>query len=398
MAEIDKKIVLTGLACIHPMGKDLRTCSNNLHLDSSAVSAEAWSEQCFGEHPIGRIPDEYFGQNLKSTEKRSFDRITMVVCDTVGQCVADAGLSGQPDKLAETGIISGSGFGCLETQDRLIQVLEEKGPAYFDPLEFPCTSHNFPISAAAIKFGLKGPITSMVAAMSAGLNALVYSAYQIMKGQTQRMIVVAFDEITQLQYAYLKEQNYLDCATCCDPYQMPKPVYPSESCVAWMLESVQSARQRHARIYAQLGNWRITAGKYRQIDVNAMRRGIKAAMPQGASQSSENMVFVTNGSGFQPDDEAENTALATLADAGVDFHQQIRMKPLIGNCLGAASLMEGALLLYHRHPPQDLPEILSPEAYLFNSFGMGGNLISLSMQYVPFAGQPKADQPHGSVL
>ncbi len=385
MSSFEQKIVVTGLACIHPMGKSITSCIDYLERAPLENASCSWKDHCFGEHAVGRLADDEFDKNLTSMEKRSFDRITKVVCDTVGRCIEDAQLEGQADMLAATGIISGSAFGCLESQDRLLKVLHEKGPSYLDPVEFPLTSHNFPISAASIKYGLKGPITAMIASMSAGLNALVYSAVQILKGQSPRMMVVAFDEINELQHAYLNEKKYLDCANQVGPVHTHKPIYPSESCVAWMLELEKSARQRKARIYGRLGNWHIAAGNFNPADTVHLQRGIAAVMANGASERSQEVIFVANGSGIAQDDEAENQALANLAEAGITFHSQIRLKPSIGNCLGAASLMEGALLLHqqhHRDRCKGVSAAVASPAFLLNSFGMGGNLISLTAQSV----------------
>ncbi|MGD9210173.1 MAG: beta-ketoacyl synthase N-terminal-like domain-containing protein [Desulfobacteraceae bacterium] len=382
MTPIEPKIVLTGLACMHPIGKNLAACSDFLRGDASNKK-ESWYNLDYGEFPIGRIPNDYYGHNLTPMEMRSYDRISMVVCDTVGMCISNAGLSDQPDLLTTTGIMSGSGFGCLESQDHLRMVLKEKGPAYFDPVAFPWTSHNFPISAAAIKFGLKGPITAMITSMSAGLNAVIYSAYQILKGQTERMIAVAFDEINALQYAYLKEKKYLECTTYDPKDHSAKAVYPTESCVAWMLESEQSARQRQARIYGRLCQWHLSAGQWAKTNNNSLGQGIMSVIPYGDSSKPANIKFVTHGSGFQPEDDAENQAVKQLAEIGMIFQDYIQLKPIIGNCLGAAALIEGALLLNDPAPIEPCPPFSLDDVsrcYLLNSFGMGANQIALTIQ------------------
>ena len=383
MTLIDSKVLITGLACMHPIGKDLLICSEFLRQYTSNRNKGDWYNNDFGEPPIGRIPDDYFGHKLTPTETRSLNRISRIVSDTVAMCLSNACIDNQPDLLATTGIISGSAFGCLESQDHLRMVLNEKGPAYFDPVEFPWTSHNFPISAAAIKFGLKGPITAMIASMSAGLNAIIYSAFQIIKGQAQRMIVVAFDEINELQYAYLKEKNYLDCVTQADKNHSADAVYLAESCVAWMLESEQAAKQRKAPIYGQLDKWHLSFSGFSGTDSDSLYQGIMEVISKMESTHSENIKFVTNGSGYSQDDHTENLMLKKLEQQGFLFQDYIRLKPIIGNCLGAASLFEGALLLEDEYFKNANPKVAVTkpcQSYLFNSFGMGGNQIALTIQ------------------
>lgn len=377
----DQKVIVTGLACIHPIGKSLQECCNYLERSSDNSSPPLqWYNHCFGKIPIGRIPDNCLSDDFTPMEIRSFDRISKVVSDTVGMCICSAKINHNSDLLAKTGIISGSAFGCLESQDRLRMVLHEKGPGYFDPVAFPWTSHNFPISAAAIKFGLKGPITAMIASMSAGLNAVIYSAYQIIKGQTDRMIVVAFDEINELQYAFLKERNYIDGTLQEGMNSQTEKIYLSESCVAWMLESAESAIKRKAPHYGTLDTWHLSASRFSGIDSDTLCHGVLEVVSKSSCPGSENIKFVTNGSGNPLDDHAENRALTQLAQKGVSFQNRIRLKPIIGNCLGAASLFEGALLLnneYLVNSSAQINNIKSTLYYLLHSFGMGGNTIAM---------------------
>lgn len=381
MSLLRKPVLITGLACVHPLGHGLHSCNDRLHQIPSDDPSVSWYDNCFGAPPIGRLASGHFGLELTPIEIRSFDRITMAVCATIQQCLEDAGISSLPNLLSETGVISGSAFGCLESQDRLRKVLTEKGPAYFDPLQFPLTSHNFPISAASIKFGLKGPITAMISSMSSGLNALIYCAYQIMKGRAQRMIAIAFDEITDLQYTFLKEKKRLKGTAHNHSAYSSKPVYSSECCVAWMLESAESVKQRNGKVYAFLEDWYIHAGRFEYIDEDALYTVIR----RGLDSKKDNEVYrdisyVANGSGLQHEDDVENRVLVNLSNEGIQFRECIRLKPDIGHCLGSSGLIEGALLLKQYYVNQLKKRMCingSAPLFLLNSFGMGSNLISV---------------------
>ncbi|MBL8563433.1 MAG: hypothetical protein JNN06_14235 [Gemmobacter sp.] len=112
----------------------------------------------------------------------------------IGQLAADAGLA--PGDLAgpATGLVSGSRYGCSLVAD-MHRRLRDLGPRGIDAVGFAQATHNFPVSACAIDYGIQGPGIALVSSLAAGMEALTCGRDWLREGRCDRVIVAAFEDL-----------------------------------------------------------------------------------------------------------------------------------------------------------------------------------------------------------
>lgn len=382
-----ERAVITGMGCISPIGKNLKDCSRNMAEIISKNNLRQYTSDYFGQYPVGVIPDRYFDEMLDEREKMKYDRISLLVSCVAGHCIESAGLTKNAAELAETGIISGSGFGCMGSTNDFIKTLYTQGPALLDPMKFPLTSHNYPVSISAIRYGLKGPVTSIIASIGSSMNALLFANYLLLKGQAKRIIVLGFDEITPIVYALLANMGYLPNGNgagerSVEAINGQRATVPFEGCSGVVLEKMGAAKERGAHIYGEIAGWNAGFGSSQNLDKRILK-----SVKQTVQMAGESVIDITllNRSGIPGDDEAEASALAAARAEGYDFGSHWALKPYTGNYLGASGLTEMVLALKMIDNNITVPiysdKTQSSEngnrALLINNFGLRGNIVSL---------------------
>lgn len=391
---VQKRTVLSGIGCLSPMGENPNACSANMIAASLKGGLGPYLSYDFGESPVGLIPDVYFDERLDEREKMKYDRVSLMVSCVVGQCLRSAGLTQDAAELADTGIITGSGFGCMGSTNEYIRTLYKEGPALLDPMKFPLTSHNYPASISAIRYGLKGPITSIVASTGSSFNALLFANYLLKKGQAKRIIVVGFEEITELLYSLLDKRGVfmngnVTAVHATDQRGENCATIPFEGCSGVVLEEYEAARERNAPLYGEITGW---ASAYKPPKAPLDGR-ILDVMMQTLKKTGEKPlpidVLVLNRSGNVDDDGAESAAVAAANASGYSFSSQWALKSTIGNYLGASGLMEMVVALkkINNDSAASVRTGASKAAartnrddtrsLMINNFGSGSNIISV---------------------
>jgi len=376
-----KRTAITGIACILPWGKNLDDGYANFSKNNHCQSLKRLTSDKFGEKPVGLVPDHYFNGSLTPKERNKTDRVSMLVQSVVEQCIESAGITGDKEELRNTGIISGSGFGCTDSYNRFAQPVYEKRYQEVDPTRFPMGSHNYPISISAIKYGLFGPINSLVLSMSAGLSALCFAHNLISLARAKRIIVVGFDEITPFVYAHLDSCGALGSAE-----NNHGETIPFEGCSAIVIEGFEEAEAREARIFGEIAGYYMAYSSLQGVDPVKIASNIKNLYGKIKGVKNSDCLFLSNGSGLDNEDELEATALNTLQKEGYPLKTRLVLKPLLGNFLGASGMTElvftlnmlnaGDRHLIHRLcPTRDNMQM----DIIINNFARGSNLVGVAI-------------------
>ena len=388
-----RRTVITGMGSILPIGRNLEESFTTIAEVEKNHDLYNFTTTKFGNKPVGLISNDYFYCDIGERERARYDRVSLLVLSVVRQCIESAGLIDQRSELDCIGIISGSCFGCLGSEDSFRCDLYEGGPLMIDPMKFPLTSHNYPVSVSAIKYGLKGPITAIVASMGSSLSALIFANYLVSKGQTRRMIVIGFEEINDLLYAFLNKIEYLSNRHHFKPdKEEVSETLPFEGCTGIVVEDLDSALKREAKIFGEISGWSASYGSYQKIKEYQISRNIKKAIQKAGIDKDNIDLLILNGSGIPNDDNAEALALEKLIDEGVSFNSYLALKPIIGNYLGASGLTEMvfALKMLTDENNINIRKIIqrtfdnkfkfniggTVTTFMINNYGLGGNSIS----------------------
>ena len=417
-----RRVVVTGLGLVTPLGGDVETSWNNLiagksgigpitRFDTSNQKAKIAGEVKPKDHPMGFDPDKRVDPKIQ----RQVDPFIVYAIDAAGQALEDAGLTEMDDELKErTGVSIGSGIGGLPGIESESLVLSEKGPGRVSPHFVHGRLINLTSGQVSIKYGLMGPNHSVVTACSTGAHSIGDAARMIKDGDADIMLAGGAEStINPLGVAGFAQARALNTAYNDRPEQASRPYDKNregfvmgEGAGVVVLEEYEHAKARGAKIYAEIVGYGLSGDAYHVTAPHPEGRGAELAMRMALKKA-----------GLQPEDidyvNAHGTS--TMADTielaavkrvlGDDLHgaSMSSTKSAIGHLLGGAGAVE-AIFCILAIRDQIVPPTLNLDdpdegtegvdlvphkakkrpvrAALSNSFGFGGTNASLIMKAV----------------
>ena len=417
-----RRVVVTGLGLVTPLGGDVETTWQNLiagksgiaaitRFDTSDQKAKIAGEVKPKDHPYGFDPDKRVDHKVQ----RQVDPFIVYAIDAAGQALEDAGLSDMDDDLKErTGVSIGSGIGGLPGIESESLVLAEKGPGRVSPHFVHGRLINLTSGQVSIKYGLMGPNHSVVTACSTGAHSIGDAARMIKDGDADIMLAGGAEStINPLGVAGFAQARALNTEfndrpeQACRPYDKGREGFVmGEGAGVVVLEEYEHAKKRGAKIYAEVVGYGLSGDAYHVTAPHPEGRGAELAMRMALKKS-----------GLKPEDidyvNAHGTS--TMADTielaavkrvlGDDLHgaSMSSTKSAIGHLLGGAGAVE-AIFCILAIRDQIVPPTLNLDdpdegtegvdlvphkakkrpvrAALNNSFGFGGTNASLIVKAV----------------
>jgi 3-oxoacyl-[acyl-carrier-protein] synthase II len=417
-----RRVVVTGLGLVTPLGGDVETTWNNLiagksgiaaitRFDTTDQKAKIAGEVKPKDHPMGFDPDKRVDHKVQ----RQVDPFIVYAIDAAGQAIEDAGLSDMDDDLKErTGVSIGSGIGGLPGIESESLVLAEKGAARVSPHFVHGRLINLTSGQVSIKYGLMGPNHSVVTACSTGAHSIGDAARMIKDGDADIMLAGGAEStINPLGVAGFAQARALNTSYNDRPEQASRPYdrnregfVMGEGAGVVVLEEYEHAKARGAKIYAEIVGYGLSGDAYHVTAPHPEGRGAELAMKMALKKA-----------GLKPEDidyvNAHGTS--TMADTielaavkrvlGDDLHgaSMSSTKSAIGHLLGGAGAVE-AIFCILAIRDQVVPPTLNLDdpdegtegvdlvphkakkrpvrAALSNSFGFGGTNASLIMKAV----------------
>ena len=174
-----RRVVVTGLGTLNPLGNSVLESWNNAIAGKSGVTAITkfdctdYKTQIAAE--VKNFDPLLF---VDKKEVRRYDDFILYALAAAEMAMQDAALTIGPDIATRTGVIIGSGMGGASTMDHEIQLLHSAGPRKVSPFAVPAILPNLAAGHVSIRFGAKGPINCSVTACAAGTSA-IGDAYKI---------------------------------------------------------------------------------------------------------------------------------------------------------------------------------------------------------------------------
>jgi len=417
-----RRVVVTGLGLVTPLGGDVETTWNNLiagksgiaaitRFDTTDQKAKIAGEVKPKDHPMGFDPDKRVDHKIQ----RQVDPFIVYAIDAAGQALEDAGLADMDEDLKErTGVSIGSGIGGLPGIESESLVLAEKGAGRVSPHFVHGRLINLTSGQVSIKYGLMGPNHSVVTACSTGAHSIGDAARMIKDGDADVMVAGGAEStINPLGVAGFAQARALNIAYNDRPEQASRPYDKNregfvmgEGAGVVVLEEYKHAKARGAKIYAEIVGYGLSGDAYHVTAPHPEGRGAELAMLMALKKA-----------GLKPEDidyvNAHGTS--TMADTielaavkrvlGDDLHgaSMSSTKSAIGHLLGGAGAVE-AIFCILAIRDQVVPPTLNLDdpdegtegvdlvphkarkrpvrAALSNSFGFGGTNASLIMKAV----------------
>jgi 3-oxoacyl-[acyl-carrier-protein] synthase II len=419
----ERRVVVTGLGVVTPLGVGVDTVWEKLlagqsgagaiqKFDTSDLPARIACEVPRGETAPQFNPDEY----ISPREQRRVDDFIIFGMAAAEQALEDAGW--KPDDEEErlrTGVMLGSGIGGLPIIEETAIILHEKGPRRVSPFFIPAALINLLSGHVSIKYGFKGPNHAVVTACSTGAHA-IGDASRLIKYDDADVMVCGGAEaaISRLGIAGFAACKALSTSYNDDPTHASRPYdkgrdgfVMGEGSGVLVLEELEHARKRGAKIYAEIKGYGLSGDAY-HITAPAENgdggyRSMKGALAR-AQLNPEDIDYINaHGTSTPLGDEIEVNAVKRLFGAAIDNVSMSSTKSSIGHLLGAAGAVEAVFSIMalntgiapptiNLEDPSDSCDIdlvpLQPKertirAVLSNSFGFGGTNATLVMTPAP---------------
>ena len=404
-----RRVVVTGIGTINPLGSSVNQSWNALIESKSGISKiKSFDITDYPCQIAGSIDDSSINEEIVSLrEQRKIDRFITLGLIAANEAVLDSGFVSSEENEERMGVMVGSGIGGLDTIYRNSSILDNQGIRKISPFFIPSSLINLLSGHISIKYGLKGPNSSPVTACATGTHA-IGDSFTIIKNNKADLMVCGGAEaaICPLGIAGFSAARAL-CDTFNDqPTKGSRPwdkdrsgFVMGEGAGVLVLEELEHAKQRNAKIYAEVKGYGMSGDAYHitkpSEDGSGGYRAMKMALNEAKLNSGDIDYVNAHGTSTPVGDVIELSAVEKLISNPNLFMSS--NKSAIGHLLGAAGAVEAVFsiksLVEKVLPPTlnlDNPDTnthinliphhsiqKSIKNVLSNSFGFGGTNASL---------------------
>lgn len=404
-----RRVVVTGLGCVSPLGTDIKTFWQNLLAKKSGISRiTKFDPAGYACQIAGEIKNFDCSPWIPARDKQRLDLFTQYGLAAAQQALQDARLSPAKEDVSRIGVIVGSGMGGMTEIEVQEEVIRQKGPNRISPFFIPKLMINALAGEISIRHGLQGPSFIVAAACASGAQAIGCALRSIQYGEAD-VIVTGGSEavITPLSMAgfcalkALSQRNQ-EPEKASRPFDRERDGFVvGEGAGMLVLEELTRAQQRGATIYAELRGaaWNSDAHHITlpEPEGAGSTRVMQMAIQDARLAPTDIQYINAHGTSTKPNDRVETLAIKKVFG---DYAYRIPIsssKSLVGHLIGASGAIEAvvtALSVCHNqlhptanyeHPdpecdldyiPGDARETQVHNA-ISNSFGFGGHNVCL---------------------
>lgn len=409
----DRRIVITGLGCVSPVGNDVPAAWQAVCEGRSGIGLlEAFDSERFAAHIAGEVRDFDVGRYLSPKDARKSDAFIHYGMAAAIQAIEDAGLAENPDHADRYGVAIGSGIGGISTIEETYQTYLDSGPRRISPFFVPGVIINMISGHISIRYGYKGPNISIVTACTTATHNIGDAARMIAYGDADVMVAggaeygttpTAYGGFTAAK-ALSRRNDEPEKAS--RPWDVDRDGFVlSNGAGVVVVEELEHARARGAQIYAEVAGYGMSGDAYHITSPPEGGEGAARCMAMAmkdAGLNPEDIDYINaHGTSTQVGDVAECDAVRACLGDHAGNVMMSSTKSMTGHLLGAAGGIEAiftALALHHGVIPPtinlDEPDSkcrdidLVPHtarekkitAALSNSFGFGGTNGTLALK------------------
>ncbi len=402
-----RRVVVTGLGIVSPVGIGVETAWSNLVAGKSGITRiSKFDPSNFASQVAGEVKDFDVLQYLSAKDARRMDLFIQYGLAAGIEAVKDSGLVVTEENAERIGVSIGSGIGGLRLIEETNDTYDDGGPRKISPFFIPGTIINMISGNLSIMYGFKGPNVSIVTACTTGTHSIGDAARMIEYGDADVMVAGGSEAaITELAVGGFAAAKALsgrndDPTTASRPWDRDRDGFViGEGAGVMVLEEYESAKKRGAKIYAELAGYGMSADAYHMTapNMDGPRRSMRNAMQNAGIDPSQVQFINAHGTSTPLGDTNESNAIKA---AFGDHAKQLVInstKSMTGHLLGGAGGLESVftvLSIHHQISPPTInifdqdPECdldycantareLKIEFALKNNFGFGGTNGSL---------------------
>ncbi|MCJ7689764.1 MAG: beta-ketoacyl-ACP synthase II [Clostridiaceae bacterium] len=345
------RVVITGMGAVTPIGNDVNSFWNNVKEGTCGVDVIKAFDISEYKCKLGaEVKDFDLTVALDKREARKMDKYCQYAMVAADEAIKNSGLDLDAIDSERLGVVVGSGVGGLNTIEQEHKKLMEKGPNRVSPFLIPMIIGNIGAANIAIKYGAKGMCTSVVTACATGTNAIGDAFHLIQDGRADIIIAGGAEgSITPLALAGFAALTALTKSE--DPLRASIPFDKERSGFVMgegagivILESLEHAEKRNAKIYAEMKGYGSTCDAYHitspSPDGEGAARAMAMALKDGDVKAAEVSYINAHGTSTPYNDKFETIAIKS---AFGEFAYKIPVsstKSMTGHLLGASGAIE----------------------------------------------------------
>lgn len=401
-----KRVVVTGISALTPLGGNAMDSWNNLLAGKSGIAPiTLFDASAFDARIAGEVKDfnpEAYGISLK--QARRMDRFVQFATAAGTMLVEDSGLAITDANAHRVSVILGVGLGGLKTIEVFHSKLVEAGPNKVSPFMIPMLISNMAPAQVAIATGAKGANMVLTSACASATHAIGFAYSEIVMGRCDACItggveatvtpmgISGFTALKALSTAHNDDPEKASC-----PFDLNRDGFVmGEGAGCLMLESLEHAQARGAKIYAEIVGIGSSDDAYHMTAPRDDAEGMIASMVRAIEDAGLTPDVITHinphATSTHIGDICETLAIKNVFGARAHEIAISATKSQVGHLLGAAGGVEAlfsVMALYTGIVPgtinyttpdpecdlnymTDGPKKLDPEYALSNSFGFGG--------------------------
>ncbi len=347
-----RRVVITGMGTVCPVGNDLPTAWDRLVAGDSGIDyITHFDPTPFKVNVQAEVKDFHPDTVLDAKPLKHMDRNVQFGCVASDEALRDGGLTVTDENRSRIGVIFGSGGGGMSTLLRWYEVLKSKGPRRISPFCMPNLIADAASGHIAIQAGVTGPNYSPTSACASGANAVTDGALYIRAGKADAMIVGGAEAVQQPIFHACFEAMRVLAPAGDPPSRTMKPFdlnragfVPGEGGAALLIEGLDHAQARGATIYAEVVGTGSGNDGHDMAAPDPSARGLLNAMGQALDEAAipySDVGYVnTHGTGTKLGDRVDVGAVRKIF--GEHAHRVLvsSIKAATGHMMAASSALE----------------------------------------------------------
>lgn len=351
-----RAVVVTGVGAITPVGNDVDTFWNNIKNGVTGIDFIKGFDASDQKVKVAAEVKDFDPKDyMDRREAKRMDRYCQLAMVAAEEAVKDSKLDLEKINKERFGVLVGSGVGGILTLEGEHKKLLEKGPSRVSPFMIPMLIGNMAAGNIAIKFGAKGPCTTVVTACATGTNA-IGDAFRLIEHGYADVVIAGGSEgsITPLTVAGFASLTALskseDPKRASIPFDKERDGFViGEGAGIVVLESLEHAKNRGAKIYAEMKGYSMTCDAYHITspapDGEGGARAMKLAIEDAGIKEVDIDYINAHGTSTPYNDKFETAAIKNVFGERAYKIPVSSTKSMTGHLLGAAGAVEAIICI-----------------------------------------------------
>ena len=347
----NRRVVVTGMGAITPIGNSVEEFWNGIKEGKTGFGPSTYFDTADYRCKLAaEVKDFDPAQYMDKKSARRMEQFCQFAVAAAGQAISDAGLDMEQEDPYMVGCSVGSGIGSLQAMEREYDRLKEKGPGRVGPMLVPLMISNMAAGNVSIAYGLKGKSLNVVTACATGTHSIGEAYRTIQYGDADVMIaggtessitpigIAGFSALTALSFSEDPERASI-------PFDKERNGFVmGEGSAIVVLEELEHAKRRGAKIYAELTGYGCSSDAYHITspaeDGSGAATAMLNALKDGGVEPEELTYINAHGTSTHHNDLFETRAIK-LAFGEHAYDLKINStKSMVGHLLGAAGAVE----------------------------------------------------------